>query len=61
MEILFQSGKPDMVYFPYKDLDTEGLDNEYQSTRISEKTKSLYIVINPEQHVDEVYRDQFEA
>lgn len=61
MEILFQSGKPDMVYFPYKDLDTEGLDNEYQSTRVSEKTKSLYIVINPEQTVDEVYGDKFES
>ena len=60
MEILFQSGKPDMVYFPYKDLDTEGLDNEYQSTRVSEKTKSLYIVINPDQTVDDVYADKLD-
>lgn len=60
MEILFQAGRPDLVYFPYEDLDTEGLDNKFQSTKVSEKTKSLYIVINPEQTVDDVYGDKFE-
>ena len=60
MEILFKAGKPDMVYFPYKDKDTEGLDNVYQTTKVSEETKSLYIVINPEQTVDDVYGEFFE-
>lgn len=60
MEILYQAGTPDLVYFPYKDKSTEGLDNEYQSTRVSEKTKSLYIVIDPNQNVDDVYGKYFE-
>lgn len=60
MEILFKTGKPDMVYFPYKDKDSEGLDNVYQTTKVSEETKSLYIVINPEQTVDDVYGEHFE-
>lgn len=55
MEILYRNGAPDLVYFPYKDKDTEGLDNVYQSTRISEKNKSLYIVIDPTKTVDDVY------
>ena len=59
MEIIYQTGTPDLVYFPYKDKSTEGLDNEYQSTRVSEKTKSLYIVIDPAQSVDEVYGEFF--
>ena len=60
MEILYRNGTPDLVYFPYKDKDTEGLDNVYQSTKISEKTKSLYIVIAPNQTDDDVYKEHFE-
>ncbi|MGX7243326.1 hypothetical protein ACWOC1_00605 [Enterococcus quebecensis] len=59
MEILFKTGAPDLVYFPYKDKTDEGLDNIYQSTKVSEKTKSLYIVIDPKQTVDDVYGDEF--
>lgn len=60
MEILYRNGKPDLVYFPYSDKGEEGLDNEYQSTKISEKTGSLYIVINPEQRVEDVYAEYFD-
>ena len=59
MEILYRTGRPDLVYFPYKDKDNEGLDNIYQSTKISEKTKNLYIVIDPEKDVDMVYGGEF--
>ena len=59
MEIIYRAGHPDSVYFPYKDKDNEGLDNVYQSTKVSEKTKSLYIVIDPNQNVDDVYGEQF--
>ena len=41
MEILYETGHPDVIYFPYKDKSTDGLDNAYQSTKISEKTKNL--------------------
>ena len=59
MELIYPTGKPDLVYFPYNDKTTEGLDNEYQSTRVSEETKSLYIVIDPKQTVDDVYGEFF--
>ena len=59
MDIIYRAGHPDSVYFPYKDKDTEGLDNVYQSTKVSEKTKSLYIIIDPMKNVDDVYGDQF--
>ncbi|MBV7390017.1 MULTISPECIES: hypothetical protein [Enterococcus] len=59
MEIIFRSGKPDIVYFPYKEKDADGLDNVYQSIKFSEKTKSLYIVIDPEKDVDSTYPDKF--
>ncbi|MFV0560879.1 MAG: hypothetical protein ACK5NA_09195 [Enterococcus sp.] len=59
MEIIFDEGVPDLIYFPYKDKDTEGLDNEYQTTKVSTKTGNLYIVINPEQTVDDVYGEFF--
>lgn len=58
MEILYKNGAPDLVYFPYKDKTDEGLDNIYQSTKVSEKTKNLYIVIDPTQTVDDVYAEE---
>lgn len=62
MDILYHNGTPDLVYFPYKDKKTpfqEGLDNEYQSTHISDKNGALYIVIDPNTTVEEVYKDKF--
>ncbi|MGL2002630.1 hypothetical protein ACDJ52_02100 [Enterococcus faecalis] len=58
MEILYKNGTPDLVYFPYKDKTDEGLDNIYQSTKVSEKAKNLYIVIDPTQTVDDVYAEE---
>ena len=58
MEILYKNGTPDLVYFPYKDKTDEGLDNIYQSTKVSEKTKNLYIVIDPTQTVNDVYAEE---
>ncbi|WP_071131508.1 hypothetical protein [Enterococcus timonensis] len=58
MEILYSHGVPDLIYFPYKDQETpfqEGLDNEYQSTKVSEQNGALYIVIDPKQSVEDVY------
>lgn len=60
MEILYLHGAPDLIYFPYKDKTTDGLDNVYQSTKVSEKTKSLYIVIDPSNSVDTIYAENFE-
>ncbi len=60
MEILYRNGTPDLVYFHIRTKIREGLDNVYQSTKISEKTKSLYIVIDPNQTVDDVYKEHFE-
>ncbi len=61
MEIIFDNKDVDLIYFPYLDKATpgqEGLDNQYQTTRIG-KDKHLYIVIDPEKTVDTVYTDKF--
>jgi hypothetical protein len=46
----------DRIYFPYKALDTDGFDNEYQSSFVSSENK-LYIVIDPEKNVKDIYPD----
>ncbi|MGY3749470.1 hypothetical protein [Vagococcus acidifermentans] len=61
MSILFNDGSSDLIYFPYLDKETpgqEGLDNQYQSTKIS-KDNRLYIVIDAERTVDDIYGDKF--
>lgn len=58
MEIMYQTGTADLIYFPYKDTDGDGLDNVYQSTKVSESTKNLYIVIDPEQTVENLYTEE---
>lgn len=46
---------PNLTYFPYKALDTDGFDNEYQSSFVSSENK-LYIVIDPK-NVKDIYPD----
>ncbi|QIL46612.1 hypothetical protein G7081_05730 [Vagococcus coleopterorum] len=61
MVIIFDNGEEDLIYFPYKDKATpgqEGLDNLYQSTKISAEGK-LYIVIDPTKTVTDIYSDKF--
>jgi len=43
----------DRIYFPYKAMDTDGHDNVYQSSM--EQNDKLYIIIDPERTVEEVY------
>lgn len=61
MDINFDNGTSDLIYFPYKDKATpgqEGLDNVYQSSKISADNK-LYIVIDDSKNVTDVYADKF--
>lgn len=61
MSIIFDDNSSDLIYFPYKDKATpgqEGLDNVYQTTKVSSENK-LYIVIDAEKTVTEVYADKF--
>ncbi len=61
MSIIFDDNSSDLIYFPYKDKATpgqEGLDNVYQTTKISSDNK-LYIVIDAEKTVEDVYSDKF--
>lgn len=48
------SVEKDRIYFPYKALDSDGHDNAYQSSMVSEEEK-LYIVIDPLKTVEEIY------
>ncbi|MER2064577.1 MAG: hypothetical protein ABS873_07980 [Alkalibacterium sp.] len=62
MDILYRDSKngekrmnveKDTIYFPYEALDTDGHDNAYQTSAVMNET--LYIVIDPNQTVEEVY------
>ena len=44
MEILYKNGTPDLVYFLTKIKTDEGLDNIYQSTKVSEKLKTYTLL-----------------
>ena len=46
----------DRIYFPYKALDTDGNDNEYQSSKVVKD--KLYIVVDPNHTVDDIYPDK---
>ncbi|MGX6977745.1 hypothetical protein ACWN8V_00515 [Vagococcus elongatus] len=57
IDIQFDDGKAEQIYFPYLDKGTpgqEGLDNKYQSTKIG-KDGHLYIVIDANNTVESVY------
>lgn len=54
MEIIFDSGENDLVYFPYAAKDEDGLDNLYQSSVVGENGH-LYIVIDPNHSVTDIY------
>ncbi|MGX7029930.1 hypothetical protein [Vagococcus zengguangii] len=61
MGIIFDNGEEDLVYFPYKDKaipGQEGLDNDYQSTKVG-KNNHLYIVIDMNETVDSIYGAEF--
>lgn len=44
----------DRIYFPYLAMDTDGNDNKYQSSHISNDNK-LYIVIDADKQVEDIY------
>lgn len=57
IDIQFDDGKSEQIYFPYLDKGTpgqEGLDNKYQSTKIG-KNGHLYIVIDANNTVESIY------
>jgi len=49
--------EPMEIYFPFKQKDAEGLDNAYQTSTISKKNGNLYISINPENTVYDLYKN----
>lgn len=49
-DVIVQS---DRIYFPYKAIDTDGNDNEFQSSKI--ESERLYIVIDPKKSVNDIY------
>ncbi|MDE1549359.1 hypothetical protein [Jeotgalibaca caeni] len=49
-DVIVQS---DRIYFPYKAMDTDGNDNEYQTSK--ESDGCLYVVIDPNKSVADIY------
>lgn len=43
----------DLIYFPYDSADVDGNDNSYQSSKLADGR--LYIVIDPDRNVDDIY------
>ncbi|WP_125581770.1 MULTISPECIES: hypothetical protein [Lacticaseibacillus] len=43
------------IYFPFAQKDPSGLDNQYQTSKVSTKNGHLYIVIDAEHTVDDEY------
>ncbi len=61
VDIIFgeEEGKePMQIYFPFKQKDAEGLDNAYQTSAISKKTGKLYLTVNKEKTVYDVYKEE---
>ena len=52
-DVIVQS---DRIYFPYKAMDTDGNDNEYQTSK--ESDGRLYIVIDPNKSVADIYSNK---
>ncbi len=46
------------VYFPYEAIDSDRIDNAYQSSFVSQDNV-LYIVIDKEKTVKDIYKDKF--
>lgn len=66
MDILYKDGNntdslnvvtKDTVYFPYEAIDSDRIDNAYQSSFIS-KENILYIVIDKNKTAKEIYREK---
>ncbi|WP_390404494.1 hypothetical protein [Lacticaseibacillus jixiensis] len=55
MDLMFNNEKNITIYFPFKEKDASGLDNVYQSSKVSQANGHLYIVIDPERTVDDDY------
>lgn len=56
MDLVFddQTKKQVQIYFPFKQKDPSGLDNEYQTSKLA-KNGHLYIVIDAQHTVDDEY------
>lgn len=54
MDFIFEDGQADTIYFPFKAIDADGMDNAHQSSIVAENG-NLYIVIDPLKTVHDVY------
>lgn len=54
MDIVFNTNEADTIYFPYKALDSDGMDNAHQSSVVADNGR-LYIVVDPMKTVHDVY------
>ncbi|ANJ69299.1 MULTISPECIES: hypothetical protein [Latilactobacillus] len=58
LDLIFEDDQdraPMQIYFPFKNKDNSGLDNIYQSSQISQKNGRLYIVIDAEHTIADMY------
>ncbi|MCD2255206.1 hypothetical protein ACNAN0_07110 [Agrilactobacillus fermenti] len=56
-ELFFDDKGSQEIYFPFKNKDSSGLDNVYQTSYVSQKDGHLYIVIDQNKTVFDEYPD----
>lgn len=49
--------EPIMIYFPFKQKDSEGIDNAYQTAEISKRDGHLHVIIDKHANVFDVYKN----
>jgi hypothetical protein len=61
LDIIFgdeEDKEPMQIFLPFKQKDTDGLDNAYQSSAISKKNGKLYVAVYKDETVYDLYKDQ---
>ncbi|MFD1471331.1 hypothetical protein [Companilactobacillus mishanensis] len=53
-----ENKEPMEIYLPFKQKDAEGLDNVYQSSAISKQNGNLYVAVDEDHSVYDLYKDR---
>lgn len=55
MDLVFSQDNEIQIYFPFAQKDPNGLDNQYQTSKVGTKNGHLYVVIDPKATVEDEY------
>ncbi|MFD1485846.1 hypothetical protein ACFQ5J_11475 [Lacticaseibacillus baoqingensis] len=55
MDLVFDADRTNQIYFPFTAKDPSGLDNAYQTSQVDPISGHLFIVIDPDHTVKDIY------